>query len=89
MTPAELEASESETVTVPFAGIDLILPASMEDLDGDVIDAIDDQKLSHALQGMLGAEQWAAFKRTKPKLRQYGELFDRWAKAVGLESLGE
>lgn len=86
-TPAEAEMT-AETVTVDFGGQTFTMPASLDDADGDVIDAIDDQKLSHALQGLLGPEQWAAFKKTRPKVRDYGELFEAYAQKIGLE-LGE
>lgn len=86
-TPAEAEMT-AETVTVDYGGRTFTLPASLDDVDGDVLDAIDDQKLSHALQGLLGPEQWAAFKATKPKVRDYGELFEAFAAKVGLD-LGE
>lgn len=87
-TPAEAEMT-AETVTVDHGGRTYELPASLDDVDGDVLDAIDNEKLSHALQGLLGPDQWAAFKATKPKVRDYGELFDLFAEKVGLYSLGE
>lgn len=86
-TPAELDATGA-TVTVTYNGNDYLLPGSLDDADGDVLDAIDDQKISHALRALLGAEQWKRFKATRPKTSDYGGLFDAYAKRIGLESTG-
>ena len=86
MTPAQIDAEKVETIVVSYNGADLTFPASMEDADGDVIDAIDDQKVSHALRGLLGDDEWARFKATKPKVRDYEGLFTAYAAAIGLES---
>lgn len=87
-TPAEAEMT-AETVEVQYNGMAFTMPASLDDADGDVIDAIDDQKLSHALRGLLDNEQWERFKATKPKVRDYGGLFEAFAAAIGLEGVGE
>lgn len=78
-----------EDVQVEYGGNTYTLPGSMDDLPGDVLEAIDDQKLSYVVREMLGAKQWKAFKATKPRVRDYSALFDAWAQAVGLESQGE
>lgn len=86
---AELEATEAATVTIQYQGESYEVPANMDDVDGEVLEAVDRQKLSFALEGLLGSEQWKRFKGTKPKVRDYGALFELWAQAIGLESLGE
>jgi len=86
---AKLEAENATTVEVEYKGVTYVFPASLDDADGDALDAIDDQKLSHALQGLMAAEEWRKFKATKPKVRDYGELFSAYAQAIGLESVGE
>lgn len=85
---AETEATAAETVQVTYADQSYTFPASLEDADGDVLDAIDNQKLSHALKGLLDEKQWAAFKATKPKVRDYAGLFEEYAKVIGLGSAG-
>lgn len=87
-TPIEVEATGVETVIIEFAGKSYTFPANIEDADGDVVDAVDDQKISHALRGLLSTTEWAAFKATKPKVRDYAALFEQYAKAIGLVSSG-
>lgn len=86
---AQLEAEGVESVEVEYAGKTYTFPASLEDADGDVLDAIDNEKLSHALRGLLDDQQWNAFKATRPKVRDYNALFDAYAKVIGLGSAGE
>lgn len=85
-TPAPAPA----TVAVTYLGHSYSsFPASLEDASGDVIDAIDDQKLSHALRALMSPAEWAAFKATKPKTRDYAGLFDAYAASIGLVNAGE
>lgn len=88
-TPAELETSDAETVEVAYGSGSYTFPASLEDCDGDVLDAIDDMKLSHALKGLLSDDDWSRFKKSKPKVKDYGALFDAFAETIGLGSAGE
>lgn len=85
---AQVEAEEDETVTVEYGGGSYVFPASLDEADGDVLEAVDDMKLSYALRALLAPEQWKTFKATKPKVRDYSALFDAYAKAIGLESTG-
>lgn len=87
-TPAEVETT-ADTVTIEWADKEFTLPAHLDDADGSVLEAIDDLKLSHVLRSLLGPEQWRQFKATKPKVADYGEMFAEYAKAIGLESVGE
>jgi hypothetical protein len=87
--PVAVEAAGDDTVKVTYAGEVYLFPASLEDADGDVIDAIDDRKMSHALRGLMSADDWQRFKATKPKVRDYGELFAAYSQTIGLESVGE
>lgn len=88
MEPTELEATNAETVDVEYEGNTYTFPASLDEADGDVIDAIDEQKMSKALRGLLG-DQWDAFKATRPKVKDYGSLFEAYAKRIGLSTAGE
>lgn len=88
-TPAQIEADGELTVDVDYKGHAYKFPASLDDADGDVVDAIDNRKISHALQGLLGEAGWDEFKATKPKVRDYEGLFSAYAERIGLESAGE
>jgi hypothetical protein len=88
-TPQQLEGSDVETFTIDYNGLTLTFPVDLDEVDGDVMDAVDDGKMSHALRGLLGDSQWAAFKATKPKVKDYNALFDLFAQAAGLGSAGE
>lgn len=88
MEPTQIEATNAESVDVDYEGNTYTFPASLDEADGDVIDAIDEQKMSRALRGLLG-DQWSTFKATKPKVKDYGGLFDAYAKRIGLSSSGE
>lgn len=85
---AQAEAEDAE-VTIEYAGQSYVLPGSLDNADGDVMDAIDDEKMSYALRGLLGEQQWKRFKKTKPKVYDYDGLFSVYAKRIGLESTGE
>jgi hypothetical protein len=84
INPIELEASDAETVEVTYKDQTYTFPSSLDDADGDVIDAMDDRKLSHALRGLMAEADWERFKKTKPKVSDYGGLFDAFARAIGL-----
>ena len=85
---AQIEAEGIATVQVEFKGATYTFPAGIEDADGDVLDAIDDQKLSHALHGLLEGDEWARFKATKPRVHDYTDMFDAYAKVIGLGTSG-
>jgi hypothetical protein len=87
--PVAAEAAGADTVKVEYAGQVYLFPASLDDADGDVLDAVDDQKLSHALRGLMGADDWRRFKATKPKVKHYGELFGAYARTIGMDTVGE
>jgi hypothetical protein len=86
---AQLEAEGAEEVTIEYGGRSYVMPASLDEADGDVIDALDDQHVSYVLQALLGKDQWKAFKKTKPKVRDYNDLFSVYAEQIGLDTTGE
>ncbi len=88
MEPAELEASSDTEVKVQYGGNTYVFPATLEDASGDVIDAIDDQKISHALKSLIGDTQWETFKTTGPTFGQYGELLTAYLEEIGLATPG-
>lgn len=88
MGPVEAEATGVESVEVEYAGHTYEMPGSLDDCDADVLEAIDAQKLSVAIRALLGPAQYAAFKAGKPKVRDFGGLFDAYAERIGLGSTG-
>jgi hypothetical protein len=83
---AQLEAEKAETVVVEYGGQTYTMPASLDESPGDVIDAIDDQKMGHALRSLMGTVEWGKFKTTAPLVRDYNGLFAAYAAAIGFES---
>lgn len=87
-TPAEVEATGIETVTVTHKGIDYVLPAARRDAPLELAEAIEADEMTAAVRALLGDEQWAAFKATKPTIGDRNDLFDKWVAAIGLGSTG-
>ena len=87
-TAIEAEATGADTVDVAYGDATYAFPASLEDADGDVLDAIDDEKLSRALRGLMADGQWTEFKKTRPKVKDYAGLFEAYAQAIGLDTAG-
>lgn len=87
--PVKAEVLGDDEVLVAFGDSKYSFPASLEDADGDVLEAIDDQKLSYVIKGLLSDEDLRRFKATKPKVRDYAALFDAYAQAIGLPGAGE
>lgn len=93
--PAQVEAEGDEDVVVEYAGHEYTFPASLDLADMGVVEAVDDQKMSYAIRGLLSEEDYEFFQRqgrllpsgerVKPRVREARELFDEWAKRIGLE----
>lgn len=58
------------------------------DYDLDVLEAFEENQMVKAARGLLGEEQYKAFKETKPKMSDLGEFFDTAFAALGV-SQGE
>ncbi|WP_369190158.1 hypothetical protein [Streptomyces sp. R08] len=71
-----------EAFSVEFNGDTYEVPPA-EDWDLEVLEAIDDNKLSHALKALLGADQYATFRATNKKVRDLGSFFEVAGKKVG------
>lgn len=68
--------------TVEFNGDTYeVLPA--EDWDLEVLEAIDESRMTVALRALLGDEQYAKFRATNRKVRDLGEFFTAAGKKVG------
>jgi hypothetical protein len=68
--------------SVEFNG-DTYEVAPAEEWDLDVLEAIDENKLTHALKALLGDEQYATFRATNKKVKDLGAFFDVAGKQVG------
>ncbi len=88
-SPIEVEVLGDDVVQVRYGDTLYDFPASLDDAGADVLEAIDDRKLSYVVREILGADQYKKFKATNPKVRDYGLLFDEYAKQIGLISAGE
>jgi hypothetical protein len=82
-TPAAVEAQGSAPITFDFRGLAITVPASM-DWPFEVIEAFEDGKVSAILRGLLGPEQYAAFKATKPTVRDAAALIEALQSAAGI-----
>jgi hypothetical protein len=70
-----------EAMPVEYNGETFMVPPA-EEWDIDVLEAIDEQRITHALKALLGDEQYAAFRKTNKKVKALGEFMDSAAKAV-------
>ncbi|MFE3409450.1 hypothetical protein ACFXMT_14270 [Streptomyces mirabilis] len=68
--------------SVDFNGDTYLVPPA-DDWDLDVLEAIDDQRLTHALKALLGAEQYTKFRVTNRKVADLGKFFEVAGKSVG------
>lgn len=70
-----------EAFAVEFNGETYEVPPA-EDWDLDVLEAIDDNKLTHALKALLGADQYAKFRAANRKVKDLGSFFEVAGKKV-------
>jgi hypothetical protein len=70
-TPTDVEFN-GETYSVPPA----------DDWDIDVLEAIDDQRMTHALKALLGEDQYATFRKGNRKVSALGEFLNVAGEAV-------
>lgn len=54
-----------------------------------VLEAVDDEKFTRALRGLLSETDYEAFKALNPTVTDGGELLEQLVKAAGAESTGE
>jgi len=84
-TPKTATAAEAlgERIPLTFGGVDyLILPSS--DWPYEALEAFEDGKIATFLRHILGDEQHAAFKATKPTVSTVGEFIQAAQKALGI-----
>lgn len=68
--------------TVTFDDETYLVPPA-DDWDIDVLEGIDDGKMTHALKALLGAEQYAKFRASHKKVADLGRFFEVAGKQVG------
>lgn len=87
----EAEAEAAESVEVEYQGHTYVLPPSLDDADGEVLGAMEAGHGYNCVKLLLDAKQFAAFRKTKPKVRDYDGLFRAYLEAIGMdtEELGE
>lgn len=86
--PAQLEAEGIEEVKVEYKGHVYVFPASLEDAPLKVTRAIEDQKLTYAIEHLLGEEQWGEFFEWASN-KDAADLFNGYAAAIGLPTAPE
>jgi hypothetical protein len=79
---AKKNDAEGTPTTIEFNGANYDVPPA-EDWDIDVLEAIDDQRLTHALKALLGEDQYATFRKGNRKVSDLGKFFEVAGKAVG------
>ena len=71
-----------ERITFQFNGDAYKIPPS-DEWDIDVLEAIDDQRLTHALRALLGDDQYATFRAKNKTVKSLGDFMKRAGEKVG------
>lgn len=87
-TAPQVEASDAETITIEFQGNSYVLPATPDQWDFTTLELFENGKAIAATEAILGADQYAAFKATRPTVGDFNELMNELAKRYGFESSG-
>lgn len=83
MTTKAIKAEAQSTYTeVEYDGETYSVPPTME-WDLDVLEALEDGQIVKAVRALLGEEQYAKFKSTKPTVADLNALFEEIGKAAG------
>lgn len=92
---AEAEATGAETVTVTFDGADYEIPASVDDVDIEVVRAFERNHTMAIVENVLGPRQWRELERSYRKAhggkfpaRALVPLAEQIAQAWGFDSTG-
>lgn len=81
MTDAQKAAATGETVKVRYKGH--VYSFSPDDLTIDVLEALDDQKLTHVIRGLIGPGQWATYKERHRSTEEFNEFLVAVMEAAG------
>lgn len=84
MTTKALKAEATGSdVEFEFNGITYTVPASINDQSLDVLEAIEDGRITAAVRAIIGDAQYAVFKSTKPTIGDLNVFFEALQKAAG------
>jgi hypothetical protein len=81
--PVAAEAT-GEKLAVEFRGATYTVDAA-GDWDLEVLEALEDGKMTTAVRALLGPDQFAAFKATRPKVNDLNDLFEAIQTALGIQ----
>lgn len=82
MTVAKKNDALGHVHVVEFKGDTYAVPPA-DDWDIDVLEAIDESRMTAALRSLLGDEQYAKFRASNKKVRDLGAFFEAAGKTVG------
>lgn len=82
MTVSKRADATGEAREVEFNGETYVVPTA-DDWDIGVLEAIDEQRMTHALKALIGEEQYARFRKSNRKVRDLGNFMNAAAKVVG------
>jgi len=85
---AQQAEANGTTVTAEWRDREWTVPAP-DHWPWEVLEAVDDEKFTKALRGLLSEDDYEAFKKLNPTVSDGGELLEQLVKAGGAESTGE
>lgn len=86
---AQREAEKPETASVTYGDLTFTIPADLDGVDGEFLRYAADSDAYRMVETVLSAGQFAKFKATKPKVRDYRDLGDQIAEVYGFADAGE
>lgn len=94
-TPAQAEAEGTDTIDVDWDGVTVTVPASVEAMDLDVLEAFETGKAVSALRAMIGTKGYDELRKRyekehgrTAKVGDLGRLMDAIAAAYGFDNQG-
>ena len=72
-----------ESVPMTYNGVDYLVPPASE-WDYEALEAFEEGRIAGFLKAVLGEEQHAAFKATRPKVSDVNGLVEAIQKALGI-----
>jgi len=83
------EATEESTLrTIEWKGVEFTVSTNPMDWAYDTMDALADNRIGYALDGMLGPDNAKRFKALKPTLRDAIEVMNLISASVGVDEAG-
>lgn len=95
-TAAQVEADGDATVTVDWGGVQVVVPATVDDLDLDALEAFESGHAAAFARQVLGPAAYAEARKAyetlhgrRPKVRDLKALLDGVARLYGFGGQGE